>query len=204
MIEIAAEETRAALSEAQAHVHEADVDIAFTQTEADRADRLSSSNAVAKDLLDRAVHDRDAAKARRTSAHATAARLGATLAKSRVLAPIDGVVLERHVDPGQVIAPGAAVATICDLSRVRVEAEIDAFDGAHVEVGAPVTVRAEGYSEAWRGTVEEIPDAVGARKLRPQDPGKPSDTRVLDVKIALASPTPLKLGQRVEVEIDAK
>ena len=49
--------------------------------------------------------------------------------------------------------------------------------------------------------LEEIPDAVSGRRLKPQDPGKPSDTRVLIVKVRLEEPTPLKLGQRVEVEI---
>ncbi len=38
--------------------------------------------------------------------------------------------------------------------------------------------------------------------MRPEDPGRPIDARVLPVKIAFASPTPLKLGQRVEVTID--
>jgi hypothetical protein len=55
----------------------------------------------------------------------------------------------------------------------------------------------------WRGTVEEIPDQVVPRRIRPEDPGRPTDTRILAVKIALAGPTPLKLGQRVEVEIAA-
>ena len=40
-----------------------------------------------------------------------------------------------------------------------------------------------------------------ARRNRPEDPGRPIDARVRPVKIAFADPTPLKLGQRVEVEI---
>ena len=48
----------------------------------------------------------------------------------------------------------------------------------------------------------EGPDAVVGRRLKPQDPGKPEDTRVLLVKVALLEPTPLKLGQRVEIRID--
>jgi len=66
-------------------------------------------------------------------------------------------------------------------------------------------VTAEGYDgKSWTGVVEEIPDAVSGRKLKPQDPGKPEDTRVLLVKIALKEATPLKLGQRVEVAVDTK
>ena len=61
---------------------------------------------------------------------------------------------------------------------------------------------AEGFDRAWRGTIEEIPDSVVNRRLKPQDPSKPIDTRVLLVKVAFAEPTPLKLGQRVEVKIE--
>jgi HlyD family secretion protein len=203
LIDIAADETRAALAEAQARVREADVEIAFFDDEAIKAERLLASSAVPQTVLDRAVHDRDAARAHKVSAQATAARLGATLAKSRVVAPFDGAILERNVEPGQLVAPGTTIAILADLSRLRVEAEVDEYDTARLAVGASVAIRAEGYSESWRGKVEEIPDSVGPRKLRPQDPGKPSDTRVVTAKIALDGATPLKLGQRVEVEIDA-
>lgn len=67
---------------------------------------------------------------------------------------------------------------------------------------AAATISAEGYSGlVWRGRVEEIADAVVPRRTRPEDPGRPADTRVLLVRIALLDKTPLKLGQRVEVEI---
>jgi hypothetical protein len=39
------------------------------------------------------------------------------------------------------------------------------------------------------------------RNLRPEDPGKPVDTRVLLVKLAFEKTSPLNLGQRVQVEI---
>ena len=51
--------------------------------------------------------------------------------------------------------------------------------------------------------MEEIPAAVIGRRLRPQDPGRPIDARVLAVKIAFGEATPLKLGQKVEVEFQA-
>jgi hypothetical protein len=52
--------------------------------------------------------------------------------------------------------------------------------------------------------VEEIPDAVTGRKVKPQDPARPTDTRVLLVKVALAGHEGLKLGRRVEIDIEAR
>jgi HlyD family secretion protein len=46
-----------------------------------------------------------------------------------------------------------------------------------------------------------IPGVVVGRHLRPDGTVRPVDTRVHLVKIALLEPTPLKRGQRVEVEI---
>ena len=40
------------------------------------------------------------------------------------------------------------------------------------------------------------------RRLKPQDPSRPTDTRILAVKVAFAEPTPLKLGTTVELKIE--
>ena len=95
--------------------------------------------------------------------------------------------------------------TIVDLSRLRVEAEIDEFDIEAVALGCPATITAEGYpARRFRGEIEEIADAVVPRHFRPEDPGRPSDTRVLRVKIAFREPSTLKLGQRVEIGIEGR
>jgi multidrug resistance efflux pump len=133
---------------------------------------------------------------------ATAHRIEAVLEKTRIVAPIDGVVVLRHVEPGEMAREGNPLFTIADLSKIRVEAEVDEFDIAGLAVGSGVEITAEGFSKAWKGSVEQIPDSVGPRKLKPQDPGKPADTRVLLVKVAFLESVPLKLGQRVEVTLN--
>jgi hypothetical protein len=92
----------------------------------------------------------------------------------------------------------------CCSTQLRIEAEVDEFDTARVALGASVSITAEGYVPTkWRGTVEEIPDSVVSRRTRPADPGRPIDARVLAVKFAFGEATPLKLGQKVEVEFPA-
>ena len=53
----------------------------------------------------------------------------------------------------------------------------------------------------WPATVEEVPDAISQRHLKPQDPARPTDANILMAKIRFDGPTPLKMGQRVELEI---
>jgi multidrug resistance efflux pump len=143
-----------------------------------------------------------AARARRDSARAAVIRLEAEASKYRILAPIDGVVIARRADPGETVAAATPLLTIADLSRLRVEAEIDEFDIPRLVPGTRVTITAEGYgAQHWEGEVEEIADIVIGRQTRPEDPSRPTDTRILPIKVKLSEPTPLKLGQRVDVQV---
>lgn len=200
--QLRADDLAAQLAEARARVVEAEAEIRLAEAERARAESLYAQQVDTASRRDRAVRDLEVSQARRTTALAATTRLEAEIAKRRIVAPIDGVVIVRHVDSGEAIEARAGIVTIADLAQVRIEAEVDEFDAGKLVVGAAVAIAAEGYDgRHWRGTVEEIPDSVQGRRLKPQDPGKPADTRVLLVKIRLDEPTPLRLGQRVEVEI---
>ena len=144
-----------------------------------------------------------AAVARRDAAKAAVDRLEAEAAKYRILAPIDGVVISRHADPGETVTPGRAAGhdrrpdPAAGRGRSRRVRHRPHHARCHSDRSPPRDIR----GRRWRGQVEEIADAVVARQTRPEDPGRPADTRVLRVKVAFLEKTPLKLGQHVEVEI---
>jgi HlyD family secretion protein len=203
LAELRSDDYRASLAEARARVTEADAEIRLAESELARARSLREQAVGSQEALDKAERDIETSRARRRTAAATVDRLDAVLAKTRILSPIDGVVTARWAQPGETLDAGQKIVTVADLTRTRVEAELDEFDSGRVRLGEEVKVTAEGFDRvSWRGRVEEIPDSVVGRRLKPQDPGKPEDTRVLLVKIALLEPTPLKLGQRVEIRID--
>jgi RND family efflux transporter MFP subunit len=200
--EVVADDLLAEIDEASARRAEAEAELRLADANLARARRLHDEGVLARQDLDQKTRDIETAAARLSTARAGLARLEATLAKARIVAPIAGTVVRRHADAGEALERGAAVLTIADLSRVRVEAEVDEYDAGRVRPGADVAVTAEGYEgRSWSGRVEEIPDTVSSRVLKPQDPGRPTDARVLLVKVALLEATPLKLGQRVEVTI---
>jgi HlyD family secretion protein len=202
--EIDASEQKAAYTEARARVKEAEVDMKLYDVELRRSQSLFATSAVAQDTVDRSEHDLSSAAARKETAAATAWRLGTVVAKTHIVSPIDGVVIARLSEAGETVPPGSQLVTICDLTRTRIEAEVDEYDAARVTLGAEVQIKVEGSpGKVWKGKVEEIPDSVTSRRIKPEDPGRPTDTRVLPVKIALLEATPIKLGQRVEVEIKA-
>lgn len=194
-------EAWAAVSEAQARVELAKLSAGFESNEFKRASDLGSSQTIARVLVDRAEYDSKASLARLAVEKASLARLSIAASKQRVRAPLDGMVTARFAQVGEMVGSGKELVTILDMSRLRVEAEVDEFDAGNVAVGQQATIEAEGFKgQKWSGTVELVPPNVVSRGLKPQDPGRPSDTRVLLVKILLAGATPLKVGQRVEVK----
>ncbi len=199
--EIDVSEQRAALREAWARVKESEPDITYLEKERTRSKHLLAQDAVALAAYDKSNHDADSATRHRAALLATTDRLQTEVDKATLRAPIAGTVTTRFVEPGAYVAQGTPIVTVVDLKRLRVQAEIGEFDAARVALGAKVAIRAEGYAPTWHGTVEEIPDEVVARQSRPLDPSRPVDTRVLLVKISIDEPLPLRLGQRVEVEI---
>lgn len=200
---IDARQEQAALKEAQSRVKELDADIRFLETEVKRNAALQREGIASRQSLDQIENQLSLARARSDAATATAERLSVTVSKLRILAPMEGVVVSRWANGGETVSPGARLIQIANLAKLRVEAEIDEYDACRVHLGTSVSIKAEGMEKTWKGTVEEIPHRVEGRRLKPQDPARPSDTRVLLVKVRLEEVTSLKLGQRVELEIQA-
>ena len=203
LAEFESDELRASLAESRARVAEAEAEERLAVLNVERQEKLVAQGIVAVLSRDQATRDIDIARARKETAKATVTRYEAQLRKSYVLAPIAGHVIARRVDAGQTVEAGDAAFTLADLGRVRIEGEAHEADAGGIALGAPVVITAEGYpGHSWKGRVEEIPDSVTLRHLKPQDPGRPTDTRILAVKVALLEPTPLRLGTTVELRIE--
>jgi hypothetical protein len=86
-------------------------------------------------------------------------------------------------------------------SQTRIEAEIDEFDVARA-IGSNRQDQRRRLRPRMDRNDRRDPRLRHQPPSQAQDPSKPIDTRVLLVKVAFAEPTPLKLGQRVEVKID--
>ena len=194
-------EQRASLEAAEARVREQGADIAFQEREVARRRQLFNQGALDRRSVEDAETQLRLAQARQDAAKATADQFRTQVSKRQITAPIHGMVMERYANAGETLAPGARILRLTDLSRTRIEAEVDEFDVSHLKVGSAVEVSAEGTTSIWPGTVEELPESVGPRRLKAQDPARPTDIRVLLVKVALDQTSPLKLGQKVELRI---
>ena len=202
LAEIDSDELRAALAEARARVVEAEAEARLSEATLARRQKLQQERIIAAHDLDQALRDLETANARVLTAKASVARYEALVAKSGLAAPIAGTVTARRVDAGQMVETGDHAFTVADLSRLRIEGEAHEADAQGVALGAPVTITADGYpGHSWRGRIEEVPDSVTLRRIKPQDPSRPTDARILAVKVAFAEPVPLRLGTTVDLRI---
>jgi HlyD family secretion protein len=201
LVELRDDDIKASSREARFRLIEAETGLRLLQARY-QLDRILGSAAAKAPAADSRTEEQAIAVARRDAAKAAVDRLEAEAVKYKITAPIDGVIIACQVDAGETVTPGSPLMTIVNLSRLRVLAEVDEFDISGIAQGARTTITAEGYPDrAWHGEVEEIPDAIVVRHTVPEDPGRPTDTRVLHVKVAFREPNPLKLGQHVEVDI---
>jgi HlyD family secretion protein len=84
------------------------------------------------------------------------------LARALIRAPIDGLVVERPVDIGAVVADVTAagatlLAVVADDQRIRLVAEVDENDIAPVRVGQEVDVTVDAFpGEEFKGKVRKV------------------------------------------------
>ena len=86
------------------------------------------------------------------------------LKETEIFAPITGVIIEKLVEEGQIIASGisnvnggTALATLADMSRLFIIADIDETDIGSIKIGHKVTITADAFSDRkFKGLVKRI------------------------------------------------
>lgn len=91
-------------------------------------------------------------------------------------APFDGVVVEKHLTPGEVVDETTAAFTLSDLSRVWVTFGVSPKDLNQVQVGKTVTVSAPELNAEVVGTVAYVGSLLGEQ------------TRTATVRVTLENP----------------
>lgn len=125
--------------------------------ELSRAERLHEAGAVADRDLENARRADLGARSMLDDARARLSQAEKARDAANVLAPYDGVVSERFVNPGDVVNPGAPLFAVVDPSTMRLEAAVPASDLGMLRVGAPVRFGVTGYpGRTFEGRISSI------------------------------------------------
>ena len=140
------------------------------------AERLSVAgpDIAAAAEIEQATSERKRAVAERGRLKAAEAEARVELGRHRVVAPFDGVVATRRVDPGDWVDPGVEVIELIDVRDVEVLASVPPDVARYLSVGDKATF--ERRSETTQATIRGIVPALDAEsrtvrlRLVPDEP----------------------------------
>ncbi|HUP39639.1 MAG TPA: HlyD family efflux transporter periplasmic adaptor subunit [Vicinamibacterales bacterium] len=176
-------------------------DMARDRMRAARARETGAREGVARLRAGSRREEIEAARARVAGVDAQIATLEKNKTDGTVIAPIGGVVTERLLDPGEMVAPRAPIAVLADLDHAWAEVFVDEPMIPRVKLGQAATVFTDAGGPGLAGKVSYV---ASKAEFTPRNVQTAEDRSklVYRVKIAVDNTTGiLKQGMPVEAEI---
>ncbi len=144
-----------------AQIAVAQADARLAQSELDRAQQLVARGFISKADIDRKVATRDSARARVKVAQATYQQAVVSTSRLDIRAPAAGLVLERRVEPGQVVAAGSGMLfRMAKGGEIELLAKLGEVDLARIGVGQRAQVTPVGSKTAFSGEIWQLPQVI--------------------------------------------
>lgn len=145
-------------------------------------------------------------KAQIEAAKASVKQASVNLELTDVVAPFDGVVVQRWYDPGASIPAGQPVVTLMNPATLHVSVNLDENDLHLVDVGAPVDIKVDAFPDLHlTGRVEKILRATNSQfSLIPSQGVSGTFIKVaqrVGVRIALDADPVEAIGPGMSVEV---
>ncbi len=192
-VRAAVNQAQARHAEAQARVEEAEAELRDAERARKRTDELIGKKYVTPEVNDAAIarHEKAqaaiasvraavkastaniaSAEAEVTAAEAAAKEAEVAVEYTYIRAPFDGVILSKHADIGDVVAPFAtsaqskgSVVSMADLSTLQVETDVSESNLTMVQVGQPCEIQLDALPDVrLRGEVHMIVPTVDRTK----------------------------------------
>ncbi|HEX3112994.1 MAG TPA: efflux RND transporter periplasmic adaptor subunit [Candidatus Eisenbacteria bacterium] len=204
-------EATAAIAAARSNLRLAEASLAQSESVLKRKEALSSQNLVSAEELDQARTQVSTDRARVDGGREDVQRLQSTLQmahdnlrKTRFVSPIDGTVTQLTIERGEIAVigtmnnPGTVLLTVADLSRMKVEADVDETDVATVRIGQEATVKVDALPDtSLVGHVTQIANSplISGAETQEQETN-------FKVDVTIDNPPPiLRPGMTADVEI---
>lgn len=167
----------AQLAQAEAQLTSAQVDLKLIEALEQKKTELYKKNYLSEVDWAAAKGETEVKRAQVQVQEAAVAIARRAMTDNAIVAPINGIVAERHVEPGTRVAPGQTLFTLVDLGELELAAAIPARDVPQVRVGSAVVFTVDGYgSREFRGQVVRV------------NPMATSGSRTITVYATVANP----------------
>jgi len=171
LFEAQVNQARANLFSARANLEKAEATLVDAKRTMDRNKELFSKNLVARSELDTAETNHEIAKASVSAAKAQVAQTEAALSLAetnlyytKIVSPVEGIVVSRNVDVGQTVAASFQTPTLFsiaqDLKKMQIDANVDESDIGNIKVGQDVEFIVDAYTDiTFKGSVWQVRNA---------------------------------------------
>jgi HlyD family secretion protein len=144
-----------------AQIASAEADARLAQSELERAQALVSRGFISKADIDRKTAARDGARARVNVARAQYQQSLASNSRLDIRAPAAGLVLERKVEPGQVVSGGSGwLFRMAKGGEIELLARLGESDLARMTVGQMATVTPVGSTQGFKGQIWQVAPVI--------------------------------------------
>ncbi len=149
------------IAQRRADLEKAQVDAGNAKVAFGRQQKLQQQGLASQADYDNAKAAADAAVAQVDLARAALAQAETNLTYSKIVSPIDGVVVNRAYDVGQTVAASFQAPTLFtiaqDLTKMQVQADVDESDIGRVKIGEPVHFTVDAYPDrVFQAKVSQI------------------------------------------------
>lgn len=159
------EDLRARLEQAEAAVAAARAARDQARVEYDRVRELVERNVAAPIEFERAQTALKSAEAELERAEQARREAATVLDYATIRSPIDGIVVDKRVEVGDTVTPGAVLLTLYDPTRMQLVASVRESLTRRLEVGQTIDVRVDALDKVCQGRVSEIvPEAQAASR----------------------------------------
>jgi len=129
------------LVKAQADVVKATADLAQAKRDLDRTNKLFTEHIVSVKQRDDALTTLEETTAALASARANVNFYKDQLRDTKILSPVDGLVVNKALQVGEWVTPGTPIITVDDLSTIWARVDLEETDLGSVYIGKPARVR---------------------------------------------------------------
>jgi HlyD family secretion protein len=144
-----------------AGVASADASARLAQANLDRAQALVARGFISKADIDRLTATRDSARAQVSVARAQYQQSLASNARLDIRAPAAGLILERKVEPGQVVSGGSGVLfRMAKGGEIELLARLGEADLARMTTGQQATVTPVGSAQGFKGQIWQVSPVI--------------------------------------------
>ena len=175
------------IQERQAQLRQAEAQLLTAQRNADANQQLVARGFISENSSANTVSALDAAKAARDTVQFQLDQALKALGDTRLIAPISGMVAERHALPGEKLSPDNKVLSIVSTEKLEAELAVPAQDLVGIQIGQRLDLQVEGV------------DTAQAAKVLRINPATSGSSRNVMVYLQLEGPTSkLRIGAFVQ------